>query len=211
MPETSQLLLFVIAALALLLIPGPAVLYIVARSMSQGRKAGFVSILGLAIANLVHVAAAAVGLSALLVASAYAFTAVKLVGAAYLIFLGIRTLSGKNGSTVDERAVSSRLSSAFVQGIVVNILNPKSALFFFAFLPQFITQANGSIAGQMIALGLLFIALGVLTDSLYAALAGTIGYRLRRNPGFINRQRYFSGTVYIALGVGTAITDAKTD
>ena len=208
-PESSQITLFLFAALVLLLIPGPAVLYIVARTVSQGRKAGFVSILGLAVGNLVHVAAASVGLSALMLASAHAFTFVKLLGAGYLIYLGIRTLlKSKEPIEIGETSRES-LTSVLLQGVVVNILNPKSALFFFRVFPQFVMPSAGSIAVQILALGILFILLGIVTDSIYAILAGMIGYRLRSNTTFIHRQRYFSGAVYIALGIGTAITDAK--
>lgn len=209
MIESSQLLLFVLASLVLLIVPGPAVLYIVARSVAQGRKAGLMSIFGLAVGNLVHVFGAALGLSALLLASAYAFNAIKLLGALYLIFLGIRTLMSRSQPSQNEEGNSRSRGAIFLQGIVVNILNPKSALFFFAFLPQFVNPASGSIPVQMILLGLLFIGLGIVTDTMYAMLAGTIGHRFRHNALFLNSQRYFSGVIYILLGIGTAISDTR--
>jgi threonine/homoserine/homoserine lactone efflux protein len=209
MPDTSSFFIFLTAALVLLLIPGPAVLYIVARSINQGRKAGFVSILGLAAGNLVHVIAVSFGLSALLLTSAYAFSVVKFLGAAYLLFLGIKTFLNGKAPEQEVETPPEKYSRIFSQGIVVNILNPKSALFFFAFLPQFVNPAKGSIAFQMFLLGMTFIALGVLTDLLYALLAGTLGYRLRKNPAWTRGSRYFAGSVYVALGIGTAMSGSK--
>src|SRR5579872_6907477 len=143
LPGTASLGLFVAAALTLLLIPGPAVLYIISRSVEQGRLAGFVSDLGIHTATLVHVLAASLGLSALLMSSALAFAVVKYLGAAYLIWLGLRKLLGSNGKLEDMPA-SPRLSrlALFRDGFIVNLLNPKTALFFFAFLPQFVDQAE---------------------------------------------------------------------
>jgi threonine/homoserine/homoserine lactone efflux protein len=208
-PDNSALAVFIAAALVLLLIPGPAVLYIVARSINQGRKAGFVSILGLAAGNLVHVFTVSFGLSALLLTSTRAFAFVKLLGAGYLVYLGIRAfLDGRN--LVEEKAPGAeKYSRIFWQGIVVNILNPKSALFFFAFLPQFVNPARGSIVFQMFFLGLLFILLGIVTDLIYAMLAGTLAYRLRRSPALLRGKRYFAGSVYVALGIGTALSGAR--
>lgn len=202
----STLFLFVAAALALLITPGPAVLYIVARSIDQGRWAGIVSVLGVEVANLMHVVAAAFGLSALLMSSAVAFSVVKYVGAAYLIYLGVRKLLVPDELSQPEVVERKKLARIFYQGVVVNVFNPKTALFFFAFLPQFVDASRGAVAGQILFLGLIFVALGICSDGLYAMLAGTLGHWLRGNLNFLRAQRYFAGTMYIGLGVTTAIT-----
>jgi threonine/homoserine/homoserine lactone efflux protein len=205
LPDASTLFLFAGAALALIVVPGPAVLYIVAQSIDRGRLAGFVSALGVATGGLVHVTAAAIGLSSLLVSSATAFNAVKYAGAAYLIGLGLWTLLRR----VDEPAVEipkeRKLSRRYWQGVVVNILNPKTALFFFAFLPQFVDPDKGSAALQIGVLGLLFVTLAVASDSLWALAAGTASERLRGNRRFLAVQRYVSGSVFCGLGALTAV------
>src|SRR5688572_21021917 len=159
-----QMTLFVTAALALILTPGPVVVYVVTRSLNQGRKAGLVSVLGLELGNLVHVLAAALGLSALLLSSAVAFNLVKYLGAAYLIYLGIQKLRAKD--TLSEQAPPpDSLRRIFFQGIVVAILNPKTALFFFAFLPQFVNPAAGNVALQVLVLGAIMLSLATLSDT----------------------------------------------
>jgi threonine/homoserine/homoserine lactone efflux protein len=198
---------FVGAALALLVVPGPAVLYIVARSIDQGRAAGLASVLGIHVGTLVHILAATVGLSALVVSSATAFTAVKLLGAAYLVYLGVRTLLGRNGGVEVAPVGPTRgRRRDFAEGIVVNVLNPKTALFFLAFLPQFVDPDAGRPALQILVLGLTFMALGLVTDSLWALAAGTAGGWLRGHRGFVRAQRYVAGSVYIGLGAVTALT-----
>ncbi|MCB9455437.1 MAG: LysE family translocator [Anaerolineaceae bacterium] len=209
MLDTATLTVFMAAALALLLIPGPAVLYIVARSIDQGRAAGIVSAFGVGIGTLFHVAAAALGLSALLLSSALAFSMVKYLGAAYLVYLGIQKLRERNEPQQVEQPQSATLRQIFSQGIVVNLLNPKLALFFFAFLPQFVNPARGSVAIQSLLLGLIFVALGIGSDSFYALLAGTLRQWLRGSRAFARGQRYFAGCVYILLGVTTALSGSK--
>lgn len=206
MLEWPKLVLFVVAAVALLLTPGPAVLYIVARSIDQGRLAGVVSTLGISVGTLFHVAAAAFGLSAVLVSSALAFSLVKYLGAAYLIYLGVRKLLVREELQSSGAVEPKKLTHIFYQGVAVNVLNPKTALFFFAFLPQFVEPAKGAVAGQILLLGLIFAGLGVCSDSFYALLASTIGHWLRGNLGFLRAQRYFAGSVYIGLGVTTALS-----
>ena len=200
-PSASNIGLFVGAALVLLLIPGPAVLYIVARSMAQGRMAGFVSDLGIHSATMIHVLAAALGLSALLASSALAFSMVKYAGAAYLIWLGFKKIFGRVEDA--ESAGLSRHSYArlFRDGFIVNLLNPKTALFFFAFLPQFAEPERGHLAVQIAFLGLLFAGLGFITDGCYALLAGTAGNWLKRSRRFLKIERYVSGTLFIGLGL----------
>jgi threonine/homoserine/homoserine lactone efflux protein len=200
-PDSTALWLFSVAALALLAIPGPAVLYVVVQSAEQGRRVGLASVAGIHLGTLVHVAAAAIGLSALIVASALAFSIVKYAGAAYLVFLGVRKLLERNTSvTFDQR--SEPLRRTFVRGAVVNLLNPKTALFFLAFLPQFVDADRGGVWSQALVLGLVFVGLGLVSDSLYAFAAGTIGGLLRRRRASL---RYGSGVVYIGLGAAAAL------
>ena len=204
MPEPSTLAVFVLAAVALLITPGPAVLYIVARSVEQGRWAGLVSALGVHVGTLVHVAAAALGLSALLVSSALAFDIVKYLGALYLSYLGVRRLLTSDAAAAAAAAAPRSLRRLFTQGIVVNILNPKTALFFLAFLPQFVDPARGQLGLQILCLGLIFVALGVVSDGLYAVLAGTAGGWLKRGGRFLRIERYVTGGVFVGLGLTAA-------
>ena len=205
MPDASTLLLFGAAALALIVVPGPAVLYIVAQSIDSGRLAGLVSALGVAVGGLVHVTAAAVGLSSLLVSSATAFTVVKYAGAAYLVGLGLWTIVRRPEADAPELRLERKLRRRFWQGVAVNILNPKTALFFLAFLPQFVEPERGAVALQISVLGLVFVALAVTCDSIWALAAGTASERLRGNHRFLAVQRYVSGTVFCGLGAITAL------
>jgi len=209
MIETSQLLFFMGAALALLLIPGPAVLYITARSASQGRVAGLVSVLAIESANFVQAVAAALGLSAILLSSALAFDVVKYLGAAYLIYLGIRKLWTTDDGTEEKAVKQESLSRIYWQGFAVNILNPKTALFFFAFLPQFVDPAKGNVTGQTLLLGAIFVGMALITDSLFALVASSLAGKLTGNKRFQKGQRYFAGLVYVGLGITTALTGAK--
>jgi threonine/homoserine/homoserine lactone efflux protein len=206
-PDPSRLTLFVGAALLLLVVPGPSVLYIVTQSVSHGRRAGIASVAGITTGTLVHIAAAVVGLSALLASSALAFDVVKYLGAAYLIVVGIRRLLGLEAAPERERHLRSRnLGRLYRQGIVVNVLNPKTALFFLAFLPQFAEPARGAAWLQILALGLLFAALGFLSDGTWALVSGTLGERLRGSRRFPAIQRYVSGSVFVGLGAAAALT-----
>ena len=207
MLDRSKLSLFVSVATVLVFMPGPNTLYIIARSIQQGRLAGFVSSLGVQVGTMVHIVAASLGLSALLVSSAVAFNVVKYAGAAYLIFLGIKTLLTKE-KIEPAKVRKAALGRVFSQGIVVNLLNPKTALFFFAFLPQFIDVARGAVGLQVVLLGSILIFLGTLSDSIYALASGSIGNWLRGNLKFLRAQRYFAGSVYIGLGAATALSGA---
>jgi threonine/homoserine/homoserine lactone efflux protein len=205
MLDWSRLSLFVSVAAILVFMPGPNTLYIIARSIQQGRLAGFVSSLGVQVGTMVHIVGASLGLSALLVSSAVAFQVVKYAGAAYLIFLGIKTLLTKE-KIEPANVRKALLSRVFYQGIVVNLLNPKTALFFFAFLPQFIDVARGAVVLQIVVLGSILIFLGTLSDSIYALASGSIGNWLRGNLKFLRAQRYFAGSIYIGLGAATALS-----
>jgi threonine/homoserine/homoserine lactone efflux protein len=204
MPTGSTIALFCAAALALIVVPGPAVTYIVTQSVDKGRKAGLVSAFGVALGGLVHVAAATAGLSALLASSASAFTVVKLAGAAYLIALGLWRLAGRgqDGSDVQAAPVASR--RLLLHGVVVNILNPKTALFFLAFLPQFIERGHGAFALQAGLLGAIFVAIAVASDSTYALAAAALAGKLRGSAWARRIQRYVSGGIFVALGVTAA-------
>jgi len=198
-PDWSTLAVFSAAALLLLVIPGPAVLYIVAQSVSRGRVAGLASMAGIQVGGLVHVAAAALGLSALVVHSATAFNVVKYAGAAYLVFLGVRRLLGRDPNARDGAPQERGLRSLFAQGIVVNVLNPKTALFFIAFLPQFV-DPHESTRGQLALLGAIFVLIALTSDLMWALVAGTAGAVLRKSRTFLRVQRYVSGTIFVGLG-----------
>jgi threonine/homoserine/homoserine lactone efflux protein len=207
MPDASTFALFVAAALVMLIVPGPSVLYIVARSVEGGRIAGFVSVLGIQTGALVHIAFATLGLSAILASSAVAFSVVKWLGAAYLVWLGLRRIFGRDDEEDDVTVEPERLARVFSQGVVVNTLNPKTALFFLAFLPQFVDPSRGAAWTQILFLGATFVILALCSDGLYALLSGTAGGWLRRKmegADFRRGQRYVSGGVLIALGAVAA-------
>jgi threonine/homoserine/homoserine lactone efflux protein len=205
-PDPSRLALFVGAALLLLVVPGPSVLYIVTQSVSHGRRAGIASVAGITTGTLVHIAAATVGLSALLASSAVAFDVVKYLGAAYLIVVGVRRLVGLERQDDAQARGTRDLGRLYRQGIVVNTLNPKTALFFLAFLPQFVDPSRGAAWLQILALGLLFAALGFCSDGVWAVVAGTLGERLRRSRRFPAVRRYVSGSVFVGLGAVAALS-----
>ncbi len=206
MPDWSTLILFATAASILVFTPGPNTLYIIARSVNQGRTAGIVSSLGVEVGTLIHVAAAALGISALLMSSATAFNIVKYAGAAYLIYLGIKTLLTREKEVEAETVEETSLRRTFSQAVLVNVLNPKSAMFFFAFLPQFIDAERGAATTQILVFGAIVVVLGFTSGSLYSLLAGGIGNLLRGNLKFLRAQRYFAGSVYLGLGAATALT-----
>lgn len=211
MPSTTTLAVFSGAALVLLVIPGPAVLYVLARSAAQGRRAGLVSVAGLHTGTAVHVAAAVVGLSGVLVASAAAFTTVKLAGAVYLLYLGVRALLDyrRQRQAITPPSPSMRtLRRIYVDGVVVNVLNPKTAVFFLAFVPQFVDRTAGDAPVQLVVLGLVFIALGLLSDGAYALIGAADGDRLHRLPRVARRSHLFTGAAYLGLGVTTATAGA---
>jgi threonine/homoserine/homoserine lactone efflux protein len=200
-PDLSTLAVFAAAALALAVVPGPAVLYIVARSVDQGRFAGLVSALGIGVGSLVHVTAATIGLSSLLASSATAFTVVKYAGAAYLILLGIHRLLTREEVAEVAATPPRALRKIFRDGVIVNVLNPKTALFFLAFLPQFVDPAHGAATLQILVLGLTFTVIALSSDSLWALAAGTLGGWLRRSRWYLGVKRWVTGMVFVVLGV----------
>jgi threonine/homoserine/homoserine lactone efflux protein len=203
----SKLALFVGATLALTLTPGPAVLFIVARSMSLGRRAGFLSVMGVGLGNTVHAGAAALGLAAVLASSPLAFAFVRYLGAGYLVLLGVRRVLDRGASIGAAEVAPSSAPPRHVlrQGFTVAVLNPKTALFFLAFLPQFADPLRAPVAAQILFLGLLFVALAIVTDCGYVLLAGGLGAWLRRNPALARGERYVSGAVYMGLGALSAL------
>jgi len=205
MPSVSTYALFVVTALALLAVPGPAVLYVVSRSIDQGRRAGIASVLGITTGTVVHVTLATVGLSSLILASRIAFDAVRYVGAGYLIFLGIRRLLTRHQETPDVDRPPRTVRDLYTQGLVVNLLNPKTIVFIFAFIPQFVDVGAGHVWLQIMLLGLTLAGLGLMSDSLYAIVAGSIADRLRGSRGVARFERWFGGGILIGLGVVAAV------
>ncbi len=199
MPTIQTLTLFSLAALVLLVVPGPAVLYIVNSSITQGAKAGLVSVAGIHVGTTVHVTAGVLGLSALLMASATAFGVVKVAGAVYLVWLGVRTWSGTRTKDAEDAAPRS-LRRVFVDGVLVNTLNPKIAAFFLAFVPQFVDHTRPDTTSQLLILGGLFIALGIISDGAYALAAGSIGGLFARTRAYATVRDRVGGVVLVGLG-----------
>ncbi|WP_119726392.1 LysE family translocator [Thermomonospora amylolytica] len=207
MPSLSTLAVYVVTATLILLVPGPAVLYIVSQGVRQGPRAAVTAVVGIHAGTLVQVAAAVAGLSWLLLNSSLAFTVVKYAGAAYLIYLGVRTLIGRSREVGDLAAATPKSTRRLLgEGFLVNVLNPKPALFFLAFLPQFVDPARGAPALQITVLGLVFVLLGLCTDGAYGLLAGVVGPWLRGNARALRAERYAVGTTFIGLGVFTALS-----
>lgn len=203
MPPLSTIPVFVAASAALLLIPGPAVLYVVARSTSQGVRSGFVSVAGVHTASAVHVLAAVAGLSALVVASSMAFSALKVLGGVYLVVLGIRAILGARKLSTAQPVVPSSPRRLFVDGFVVNLFNPKVAVFFLAFLPQFVDDEAGVVWSQTLVLGLIYVLLGLCSDGLYALVGGLLGARVGGAAARLRAFRCTEGIVLISLGALT--------
>ena len=208
MPESQTIWLFCLAAAALIVIPGPAVLYVVAQSVGQGRKAGLVSASGVATGGLVHVLGAALGLSGLLLSSATLFSVVKFAGAAYLVYLGGRRLLGLEPSALVAPQEARSRRRLYRDGAVVNVLNPKTALFFYAFLPQFLDPNRGSVALQALTLGALFVLIALVSDSLWALASGSAADWLKTRAAAVRIERWVTGTVLVGLGAAAALSGA---
>jgi threonine/homoserine/homoserine lactone efflux protein len=209
MPTIPTFALYVVTAVIVLIIPGPAVLYIVSQGVRHGRRVGVTAVLGVHMGSLVQVIGAVAGLSWLLVSSSLAFTVVKYAGAAYLIYLGVRKLLSRGEVEFGAAAPAKSKARLFREGALVNVLNPKLALFFLAFLPQFVDPARGAIPIQTAIFGLTFVLIGLCTDSTYALLAGTVGPWLRRSTRFLRGERYVVGGTFIGLGVVAALTPGR--
>lgn len=195
---------FLLATLVLLLTPGPAVMYIVTRSVDQGRPAGLASVAGIETGNFIHVLAVTLGLSAVLASSAAVFAVIKALGAAYLVYLGVRRMLSEEPAPEKRETRNQPLPAVYRQGVVVAVLNPKTALFFLAFLPQFADPALGSVPLQLFTLGCILVSLAVCTDGLYALLAGAFRRWWKRSAVFARLDRFLIGGVYIGLGLAAA-------
>jgi threonine/homoserine/homoserine lactone efflux protein len=205
MPAVSTLLLFALAALALIAVPGPNMIYVATRSMSEGRRSGLASALGLETGTIIHVSAASAGLSALIASSATAFDAVRYLGAAYLVVLGVRALLRREAAHEGAAPRPVSLGRAYRQAILVQLLNPKVALFFLAFLPQFVDPARGPVWTQVLVLGAVLGALGFCMDCAYALGAGAAAKRL----GGFRHGGQVTGAVYLTLGAVAALTGER--
>lgn len=209
MPDGTTILIVAMASFALVAIPGPAVMYILTRSVSQGRKAGLVSAVGINLGSSVHVLAAAAGLTVLLSSSAAAYTAVKWAGVGYLAWIGVRTLMKDDADFTEPTLAPTALRKVFIQGVFVNLLNPKVAIFFLAFLPQFVDVDSPNATIQTLVLGMTLVTIGIITDSLYALAGGSVGQTLRRRPHVARTTRLAAGTTYLVLAGLAAITGTR--
>lgn len=208
-PPAEVLLLFTAASVALAVVPGPNVLFVLAQGIRGGRRAAAVSVFGVHAATLCFVASAAFGLTAVLASSAVAFAAVRYAGAAYLVVLGVRALLDRRGVDPAAPAVRAGAGRTFRQAFAVGIANPKVAVFFLAFLPQFVTPSAGSATTQVLVLGLVFLAVALVLDLGWAMLAGLLAGWLRRHPAVLQRQRFVTGPMYLGLGAYAAVAGGK--
>lgn len=210
---TAELFTFLGTSLVVLFTPGPAVMYIVNRSVDQGKVAGVVSALGMATGSFVHVLFATFGLSLILSLSASVFTVVRYIGAAYIIYLGVRKLMAKVEVEGDEREAlkGKKLSKVYFQSVIVNVLNPKIAMFFLLFLPQFVNTGTANVSVQIMSLGIAFVLMGICTDSSYALLSGSVGEIMKRSTLYKKIQNKVSGVIFIGLGIYTALSGSKAD
>lgn len=209
MPDGTTILVVALASIALVVIPGPAVIYILTRSVSQGRNAGLVSAVGVNLGSSVHVLAAVAGLTVVLASSAAAYTVIKWAGVAYLAWIGVRTLMKDDEDFTQPQLEPTALRKIFIQGVLVNMLNPKVAIFFLAFLPQFVDADAPSATMQTLVLGMTLVFIGLVSDSLYALAGGTVGDALRRQPTVARATRLAAGSIYLALAGIAAFTGAR--
>lgn len=209
MIDSAHFLIFLGAALLLAVAPGPGMLYVLARSLAGGRREGLLSSLGTFFGGMVHVIGAAAGVSIILAKSAIAFATVKYLGAAYLCFLGIRMIrDARTEMPVDVTAIT-RERNAFWQGVLTEVLNPKTALFFLSFIPQFVHREGGHVFAQFVLLGTLSVTLNTTADIVVTMLAGPFGERIRRSVRFQRRQRTLTGAIMIGLGAYLALGESK--
>lgn len=205
LPDSSALVLFLVATVTLNLTPGPDMLYVVANSVGGGRKAGVISALGIGAGTVVHTFAAALGLSALLMSSAVLYDVFRYVGAAYLIYMGVRFLGSKSTFARSVQQSQVPLFSTFRRGVATNVLNPKVAIFFLAFLPQFVDPARGSAIWQFILLGTIFNTSGTMVNTIVALVSGRLGNWIGSRPALSRAQQWFTGSVFMALGARIAL------
>lgn len=210
MPSESTLAVFAVVALTMLVIPGPSVLYIATRSAVGGTRAGFVSMLGIHAGTSVHILGAIVGLSAILAASARVYSVVQLAGAAYLVYLGLRALRSRTTEAAEERIQVRSTRRLFWQGFAVETLNPKTAVFFLAFFPQFVEPSTGPVWSQSLLLGVVFVMLASMSDGAYVLAASWTGSRLRARTALRSQLRQFEGGVLLTLGLGGLVGLARS-
>ena len=196
--------LFLVASALLTIAPGPDIVYVLTRGIAQGRRAGFAAALGFATGVIFHTALAALGIAALIRSSEFAFSLVRYAGAAYLVYLGIRTLMSRGGFELNKDNSSIALWAVYKQSVIGNVLNPKVTLFFLSFLPQFISVSSGHVELQMVLLGALFMLQTVLIFGAVAFFSGVIGDKLRTNSSVADRLNVFAGVIFIALGIRVA-------
>jgi threonine/homoserine/homoserine lactone efflux protein len=209
MPDANTMILVMAASVVLVVVPGPAVIYILTRSISQGRRAGLASAVGVNVGSAIHVLAAVVGLSVVLASSEVLFSIVRWAGVAYLAWIGLRTLLSTDDAFLEPATDVSSLRHVFSQGVIVNVLNPKVAMFFLAFLPQFIDPTAPNAALQSLVLGMTLVVIGLVSDSVYALLGGSIGGAIRNRPGAARTTRIVSGITYLALAGVAAATGSR--
>lgn len=205
MIEPHALITYSLIVFGFVFIPGPATLLTVARATTSGTKVGIATGAGITAGDFVHTIMAVVGISAIIATSAMLFTVVKYLGAAYLVYLGIRAILEKSSVDLGQGRVPVTASQAFRQAILAEVLNPKTALFFLAFLPQFVVPANGSVVAQLTILGVVFALIGFFSTIVYSVAAGSLGNFLRRNPTVLKWQGKVVGGIYCALGVRLAL------
>lgn len=207
MIDQATLVTYLAILFGFVFIPGPAVLLTLARASSSGTRTGLATALGIAAGDLVHTLMAVIGISAIILASAFLFSLIKYLGAAYLVYLGLRAIFGN--TDISHPGAAGRLTSraAFRQAILAEVLNPKSALFFLAFLPQFVRPENGLVTMQLIVLGVLFVLVGLVSTVVVAVSAGGVGAFLRRHPLILRWHGKFVGGIYCALGIRLALQE----
>ena len=209
MPDANTVLVVALASLVLVVVPGPAVIYILTRSVSQGRTAGLASAVGVNLGSAVHVLAAVAGLSLILARSTYAYSVVKWLGVGYLAWIGYRTLTSRDTGFTEPDTQPQSLRRVFTQGVLVNVLNPKVAIFFLAFLPQFVDATSPNPTLQTFVLGMTLVSIGLLSDSIYAMIGGSLGDLFRRRPGAARATRLTAGFTYLALAGIAAVTASR--
>ncbi len=209
MPDAATILVVALASLVLVVVPGPAVIYILTRSVSQGRDAGLVSAIGVNLGSTVHVFAAVAGLTVLLASSATAYTILKWAGVGYLAWIGVRTLMSDDEEFSNPTVEPAGLRRVFVQGVLVNMLNPKVAIFFLAFLPQFVDPSSPNATTETLVLGLTLVGIGLVSDSIYALVGGSVGDLFRDRPRTARISRLTAGSVYLALAGIAAVSGTR--
>lgn len=207
MIDQTTLITYTLIVLGFVFIPGPATVLTVARATTSGTRVGVATGLGIAVGDLIHTALSVIGLSAVILASAFLFSLIKYIGAAYLVYLGLRALFDRAPDPTMQKTLPLSASSAFRQAILAEVLNPKTALFFLAFLPQFVNPQNGAVMAQLVVFGVILVALGLVSTLSFALAAGKVGHVLRTHPAVLRWQGKVVGSIYCALGIRLALQE----